>query len=299
MKGKVGIIGAGNIGFGMSVNLLKAGFEVVVFDKRADPLKELEQKGAKIAESIGAVGSECPVVFSVVLNYEQNLNVFKGPDGLLENMKSGSTVFVNSTISPAHAVSLSELAAEKGISFCDCPVSGGYEGAMAGTLALMVGGEKQVVDTHRPILEAVGAKVYHMGGIGTGEAAKAVNQILVSVHCAAAAEAMLLAAKSGIDLNTMYDIVCHSAGQSWMFEHRADRMINRDFRSRGILGILLKDTKILLETAAAHGLVLPLSTATSQLFQAGVNKGIADEDDAAVVKVLEDLAGFSLDDVKS
>ena len=92
MKGKVGIIGAGNIGFGMCVNLLKAGFDVVVFDKRADPLKELEQKGAKIAESIGAVGSECPVVFSVVLNYEQNLNVFKGPDGLLENMKSGSTV---------------------------------------------------------------------------------------------------------------------------------------------------------------------------------------------------------------
>jgi putative dehydrogenase len=296
MKTKVGVIGAGNIGFGMCLNLLRAGFETVVCDVRPEPLDALRGRGAVIAPHPGAVGRACEIVFSVVLDYAQNLNIMKGPDGLLGNMAPGGCIFVCSTISPAQVRALADLAAGHDLRLLDCPVSGGQEGAMAGTLSLIVGGDPGSVEEHRTVLEAISAKIYHMGDVGKGEAAKLVNNLLVAVHGAATAEALLLAAKSGIDLRRMYDVICTSAGRSWMFEHRAMRMIERDFTPRGVLSILDKDTGMVLETAESQGLVLPLATIARQLFRAGVNQGLANEDDAAVVKVLEGLAAFSLED---
>jgi 3-hydroxyisobutyrate dehydrogenase len=229
-----------------------------------------------------------------VLDYEQNVSVLTGPEGLLENMAPGGCIFICSTISPAQARDLADLAADQGLRLLDCPVSGGQEGAMAGTLSLMIGGDRSAVEEHRGALEAISDNIYHLGNVGAGESAKAVNQLLVAVHNAATAEALLLAAKGGIDLKQMAEIISTSAGQSWIFEHRAMRMIERDFTPRGVLKILLKDTSIVSDMAESHGLILPLATAARQLFQAGVNSGLEDEDDAAVVKVLEALANFSL-----
>jgi 3-hydroxyisobutyrate dehydrogenase len=158
----------------------------------------------------------------------------------------------------------------------------------------MIGGDAGAVEEHRIALEAISNRCYHMGGVGAGETAKAINQILVSVHNVAAAEAMLLAAKGGLDLRTMYDLIKNSAGDSWMFQHRAMRMIERDFSPRGILGILLKDTKIVNEMAESLDLVLPMVNLAQQLYQAGVNSGWGDEDDAAIVKVLEQLSNYSI-----
>lgn len=298
MPTKVGVIGAGNMGFGMCLNLMKAGFELFVYDIRPEPLEALKEQGATIVSNPGAVGLECRVVFSVVMDYNQNLAVLQGPDGLLENMPPGGCIFVCSTISPPHARDLASLAAERKLRLLDCPVSGGREGAMAGTLSLMIGGDPGAVEEHRAALEAVSANMYHLGEIGTGEAAKIVNNLLVAVHDVATAEALLLAAKCSIDLKQMFDIISTSAGQSWVFEHRAMRMIERDFTPRGVLKILQKDSNIALETAESHGLVLPLASLARQMFQAGVNQGFEDEDDAAVVKVIEGMADFSLADVK-
>ena len=298
MGKRVGIIGLGNIGFGMACNLLKAGFQVVAYDIRHETVEAVEKKGAAIAANAGAVGRQCSVVLSVVLNYPQNLAVLEGPDGLLQNMPAGGTLFVCSTISPAQARELADLAAKHNIRLLDSPVSGGREGAEAGTLALMIGGSREALEEHRGVLEAVSGNIYHLGDVGMGETAKAINQVLVAVHDAVTAEALLLAARSGIDLKEMYSIINNSAGGSYMFKWRALRMIDRDFTPHGVLKILLKDTNIVLNLAESLGLPMPLTSIVRQMFQAGVNQGLGDEDDAAVVKVLEQMAGFSLADVK-
>ncbi len=296
MSARVGIIGTGNMGFGMSCNLLKAGFELTAHDLRAEPLRALEERGASIAPSPGAVGRQCPVVFSVVMDYPQNLAILEGSDGLLENMSPGGCIFVCSTISPDQIRHLASLATQRRLRLLDCPISGGREGAEAGTLSLMIGGDIKAVEEHRAALEAVSSNIYYVGDVGAGETAKLVNNLLVAVHVVATAEAMLLAGKSGVNLRQMFDIVTSSAGRSWIFEHRALRMVDRDFAARGALRILLKDTGIIMDSASALGLPMPLTSTARQVFQAGVNQGFGDEDDSAVVKVLEGIAEFSLAD---
>lgn len=298
MGKKVGVIGLGNIGFGMACNLLKAGFQVVACDIRHELMEGIQKKGATIAPNAGAVGRQCSVVFSVVLDYPQNLTILEGPDGLLQSMSPGSTIFVCSTISPAQARELADMAAKHNIRLLDSPVSGGREGAEAGTLALMIGGSREAMEEHRGVLEAVSGNIYSLGDVGMGETAKAINQVLVAVHDVATAEALLLAARSGIDLKQMYSIINNSAGGSYMFKWRAMRMIDRDFTAHGVLKILLKDTNIVFNLAESLGLPMPLTSIARQMFQAGVNEGLGQEDDAAVVKVLEQIAGFSLADVK-
>ena len=296
MGTKIGVIGTGNIGFGMCCNLLEAGFELVVYDVRSEPLSALDSRGANIVSSPADVGRACRLVFSVVFDHPQNLAVLQGPDGLLEKMAPGGCIFMCSTISPAHARELAGLAAAYNIQLLDCPVSGGQQGATHGALTLMIGGDRHCVDEHHTALEAISANIYYLGDVGAGAAAKIVNNLLVAVHNLAAAESLMLAAKSGIDLKQMYDIVGNSAGQSWMFDNRAMRMIERDFTPRGALKILLKDMDIALEAAQSYNLVLPLSAITREMFQAGVNQGLGDEGDSASVKVLEQMTNFSLSD---
>ena len=294
MENNVGVVGIGNMGIGIATNLVKADFNVHVYDIRPERLEEMKKKGAVIASSLGELAQACPVVFSVLLDFEQNLSVLEGPEGLLENMKAGSCIFVCSTLAPDQAKELAKLAEKKGIRLLDSPISGGSEGAMAGTLSIMIGGDESAVEENRKALEAVSSNVYHFGDVGTGEAAKSINQVLVAINNAATAEAMLLAAKAGLDLKKVFDLISNSAGNSWIFQHRAMRMIERDFVPRGVLKILLKDTRIVKDTADSLDLVLPLANLTQQLYQAGVNNGWGDDDDSAVVKVLEKLTNYSI-----
>lgn len=296
MEDKVGVLGVGNMGFGIGSNLLKAGFKVFVYDIRPEPLEDLRKKKAVVVDTVKEMARLCPVVFSVLLDYNQNLNVLSGSDGLLENMDKGGCVFVCSTISPAEAIELSKLAEGHGVNLLDSPVSGGAQGAMAGTLSIMIGGPAKAVEENREALDAIGSNIYHMGEVGTGESAKAINQLLVAVHNLSAAEAMLLASKSGINLELMFNIIKNSAGYSWMFKHRAMRMIERDFNPRGVLRILLKDTNIVVNAAQSLDLVLPMITLARQFYHAGVNAGLGDEDDSAIIKVLEKLGCYELED---
>ena len=298
MEVKVGVIGVGNIGFGMCCNLLKAGFKVVAYDVRPEPLEALRGKGATIAPYPATVGQECPLVFSVVLDYPQNLVILDGPAGLLRNMTPGSTVFVCSTISPAQARELAALAARQNIRLLDCPVSGGRKGADAGTLTLMIGGDHEAVEEHRGALEAVSSNIYYLGDAGMGETAKAVNQVLVAVHYVATAEALLLAARSGLDLKQMLEIIVNSEGYSRIFETRGIRMIDRKFEPIGVLKTIVKDTGFVLNTADSLSLPMPMTSLARQMFQVGVNQGLGEEGSSAIIKVLEKLAGFSLADIE-
>jgi 3-hydroxyisobutyrate dehydrogenase-like beta-hydroxyacid dehydrogenase len=294
MENNVGVVGIGNMGIGMANNLLKADFNVHVYDIRPEPLEELKKNGAVVTSSLGELAQACSVVFSVLLDFKQNMSVLAGPEGLVENMKSGSCIFVCSTLAPDQAKELAKLAEKKGIRLLDSPISGGSEGAKAGTLSIMIGGDAEAVEENRKALEAMSSNVYHFGDVGAGEAAKSINQLLVAVNNAATAEAMMLAAKAGLDLKKVFDLISNSAGNSWIFQHRAMRMIERDFETRGVLRILLKDTTIVKDAADSLDLVLPLANIAQQLYQAGVNNGWGDDDDSAVVKVLEKLANFEI-----
>jgi L-threonate 2-dehydrogenase len=296
MGTKVGIIGVGNMGFGMGCNLLKAGFEVVAHDLRQEPLEALRAKGATIAPDLATLGRECPLVFSIVLDYQQNLGILDGPAGLLRSMSPGSAIFVCSTISPTQARDLAARAARQNIRLLDCPVSGGQSGAEKGTLTLMIGGQHEAVEEHRLALEAISKKIYHLGDAGMGETAKAVNQALVAIHYVATAEALLLSAKSGLDLKQIMEIITNSEGHSRIFETRGKRMMDRKFEPIGVLKVIVKDTGIVLSTADSLGLPMPMTSIARQLFQAGVNQGLGEEGSSAIVKVLEQLAGFSLAD---
>jgi len=295
MENHVGVVGIGNMGIGIATNLLKADFNVHVYDIRPEPLGEMKKKGAVVASSLGELAQACSVVFSVLLDFKQNLSVLDGAEGLLENMKAGSCIFVCSTLAPDQVKELAKLAEKNDIRLLDSPISGGSEGAMAGTLSIMIGGDEAAVEENRKALEAMSSNVYHFGDVGTGEAAKSINQILVAINNAATAEAMMLAAKAGLDLRKVFDLISNSAGNSWIFQHRAMRMIERDFVPRGVLRILLKDTSIVKDAADSLDLVLPLANIAQQLYQAGVNNGWGDDDDSAIVKVLEKLANFSIE----
>lgn len=299
MSTKVGVIGAGNIGYGICINLLKNGFDLVVYDVRPEPLKLLKEKGATIASNPGDLGNQCKTVFVVVLDYKQNIAVLEGKDGLIENMAPGSLIFTCSTISPSEVKSLGEKAKKNELRLIDCPVSGGFEGAKSGKLTLMIGANKTTVKDNLSALEAISENIYFLNNLGAGAAAKSVNNLLCAIHIIATAEAMLLAAKNKIDLDLIYDIISKSAGQSWIFEHRAKRMASRDFSPRGVLRILLKDTHIMSDLSREHELVLPLTSLSQQIYQAAVNQGLGDEDDSAVIKVLERLAEYSLENIEN
>ena len=298
MRKEVGVIGLGNMGFGIASNLLKAGFHVFVYDIRPEPMDKLKAKGAVAVSGVREMARSCPLVFSVLLDYKQNLDNLTGPNGLFEGMDEGCSVFVCSTLSPEQVIELATIAKKRGIHLLDTPISGGSIGADAGTLTIMIGGDANVLEENRKALEAIGSNIFHMGEVGTGEFAKSINQMLVATHNVAAAEAMLLASKSRINLRQMYDIIITSHGYSLVFEQRAKRMIERDFTPKGVLRLLLKDTNIVMESAKSLGIVLPILGLVRQLFQAGVNAGLGDEDDSAIVKVLEKLSCYQLEENK-
>ncbi len=294
MRKEVGVVGLGNMGFGIASNLLKAGFHVYAYDIRPEPMDQLKQKGAVAVANLCEMAGKCPLVFSVLLDYKQNLDNLTGTNGLFENMEKGSSVFICSTLSPEQVKGLAAAAAKSGVHLLDAPISGGKIGADAGTLSIMIGGDAAVLEENRKALEAIGKNIFHMGGVGAGESAKSINQMLVATNMVATAEAMLLASRNGIDLRKMYDIVKNSDGYSRIFEHRAIRMMERDFKTRGALRILVKDTHIVMESAKSVGIVLPITGLVVQLFQAGLNAGFGDEDDSAIIKILEKLSGYQL-----
>ena len=178
MAQSVGFVGLGNMGAGMAANLLKAGFPLVVYDIRPEAMAPLVEKGARAARSLAELGAEVDLAVVMLLNYPQLQEAILGPGGLGSALKRGSTVVVGSTIAPHQAQALAASLAERGIDYIDAPVTGGKEGASSGTLTIMAGADAPVLEACRPVLEAMSAKLYHCGPVGTGQVAKMCNQIM-------------------------------------------------------------------------------------------------------------------------
>ena len=286
---KIGMAGLGVMGHSVAQNILKHGFEMVLFDIRPEAMTDLVEAGAEAVGSLEELGAATDTVLLMVNTYEQYRNVL---DGILKTMKSGTVINLG-TVGRDHVIELQKQAAAAGVAMLDCPVSGGSRGAQAGTLTVMASGSDELFERYKPILEAFSSHLIHVGkNVGDGQAVKAINQLLVGVHMCATAEAFTLARKCGLDLQTVYDTICSSAGMSRIFENRGEFLIARDFTTRSTLEIQLKDTDIAVRTADAVGAPALLGNTARELFKLAVKKYPPRDDSLEVVRLYEELCGL-------
>jgi len=289
---RVGFIGLGVMGKAMATNSARAGFPLTVFDVRKEPLAEMEKLGARVARSAREAGEESDTVIVMVRDYQQVKEVALPPDGALGGMRKGTTLIVTSTITPQEIMEVDSVASEHGISVIDSPVSGGRLRAEDASLALMVGGDDAVVKENEEVLKTMGSNFFHVGKVGQGQAMKIVNQILVSANIVSVAEAMLMAEKLGINLQTMYDVITRGAGSSEVLKGMGPQMLNRDFSPGATVDIFVKDTGIIMDTARALDIPLPVSSTIYQIYRMARARGLGPKDATSVLELLEEFAGL-------
>jgi 3-hydroxyisobutyrate dehydrogenase len=291
---RVGLIGLGAMGLPMARNLIKAGFPLTVWARRLENAIAIRAEGAVLAESPGALAASCDVVITMVTNSPDVRSLIL-EEGLLENARSG-TVFVDmSTIAPAVARELAKACASHEIDFLDAPVSGGTQGAQAGTLTVMVGGRKEALEKVRPVLEALGGRIFYVGPSGSGDVVKLVNNILVGTIAAATAEALVLGVKAGADAATMAEVVGASTGASWQLANQFPlRAFNGSFRPGFMTELLAKDLDLALELGSETEVPLFLTALTRQLYGISASSGYSRDDYTSVLRVLESTAGVEV-----
>lgn len=290
---RVGFIGLGIMGRPMALNLLKGGHQVTVWSRRQVSMAPLLEAGALAAENPAAVAEASEVVFSMVADAPDVRAVMLGVDGVARGASAGLIAVDMSTIPPAAAKGIAKDLASHDIAFLDAPVSGGEVGAVAGTLSIMVGGDQQAFDKVQPLFGCMGKNVVYIGGPGSGQVAKAANQILTGVGVLAVAEAMTFAKKNGADPARVREALMGGFAGSKILENHGQRMIDRNFKPGFKSWMHGKDMNIVMQTAHELGLYLPASAATAQMYKAMVGSGLGEEDSIAVLKLLERLSGQS------
>jgi 2-hydroxy-3-oxopropionate reductase len=254
----VGFIGLGAMGKEMAANLMKAGFETVVFDIKKERISELYRAGAKVRATAKDLAAICDPVISMVRDDRQTEEVFYGKQGVLEGMQKG-TIITMSTISP-DLVQMLSLKVKDRINVLDAPVSGGVMGAKAGSLTIMVGGQRDVLDQYHVVLEAMGKRIIFCGGIGAGLVAKLTNSIVVEITIAGVLESLALASKEGVDPSILFSVYKTSTAGSWLIENWDwVAELRKSFKPGGTLELLRKDVGLALDFAKEKGVPLPLT----------------------------------------
>lgn len=295
----VGLIGLGAMGAGMAASLRRAGYAVQVFDVRAEAAQAFARDGGTACTSPAALGAASDVVISVVVNAAQTDAVLFGDGvhaGCAPSMKPGSVFVMCSTVDPKASMGFEQRLADMGLLYVDAPISGGAARAAAGQITMMTAGRPEAQAAAQPFLEAMAAKVYRLGdSAGAGSKVKIINQLLAGVHIAAAAEAMALGLREGVDPAALYEVITHSAGNSWMFENRMAHVLAGDYTPLSAVDIFVKDLGLVLDMARASKFPLPLSSTAHQMFMQASTAGFAREDDSAVIKI---FPGISLPERK-
>ncbi len=286
MTTTVGLIGLGAMGAGMAQSLRKSGFDLHVFDVRTEVARAFVQSGGTASASPAELAARCDVVVSVVVNAAQTEAVLFGDSGCATAMKPGSVFVMCSTVDPNWSIALEARLAKLGILYLDAPISGGAAKAASGQMTMMTSGSPQAYAKVGAALDAMAAKVYKLGDkAGAGSKVKIINQLLAGVHIAAAAEAMALGLREGVDANALYEVITHSAGNSWMFENRMAHVLAADYTPLSAVDIFVKDLGLVLDMARASKFPLPLSSTAHQMFMQASTAGFAKEDDSAVIKI--------------
>jgi 3-hydroxyisobutyrate dehydrogenase len=291
---RLGFVGLGTMGHGMALNLLMAGNNLTVWNRTPDKANDLV---CNVAVDPSDLGRTSDIVFVCVSDTPDVEEVVFGHHGVIHGLERGALIVDHSTISPTATKELAARAGESGVSWLDAPVSGGAEGAENGTLAIMVGGPPEALDRARPFMEAYSKTITHIGAEpGSGQTAKAVNQVLVVLNELAASEALLLAQGAGLDLEKTLAAVEGGAAGSWMLSSRGPQMIARDWRPGFTIDLQQKDLRIVLDSADELGIPLPGVALVFQLYRALQSQGLGNEGNHALVKALEQLAGVQLGD---
>jgi 2-hydroxy-3-oxopropionate reductase len=281
---KVGFIGLGAMGRPMALHLHKAGHELFVWARRPETLGDLP---ATLCATPAALGQQCAVVFTVVTSSADVENIALGQDGLIAGMAPGSVLVDCSTIAPDSARLIAARLAEKGIAMLDAPVSGGVQGALDGTLAIMAGGSTETLAQVRPLLECLGQRIVHIGPNGAGQVAKACNQMIMVAAIQASAEALRLAAASGVDCAKVKQALSGGSAASRVLDVMGERMVQRNF-SAGIEARLHhKDYGLVLDAARKTGAFMPLTASIAQQLNALIAQGMGHDDTSSLLRVLE------------
>lgn len=294
MTQKIGYIGLGLMGKLMARNLLRAGYAVTVHNRSRAAVDELVSEGAQRADTPRQVAEASEVVFTNLPDSSDVELVVLGPDGVVEGSRAGMIFVDNSTIKPQTAQKIAAALEPRGVQALDAPVSGGDIGARDGTLTIMVGGPEATFWTVLPLLHTLGKTITYVGGSGAGQIAKVCNQLMVSAQMVAMGELLLLAQKAGVDPRRVVQAIQGGAAQCWALDYKPPRLFSGQ-RGPGFKAYMMhKDLGIALDTARTFGMPLPQTAVGMQLFEAMLQLGLRDQDNSAVIGVLEQLAGEKL-----
>jgi len=283
---ELGYIGLGKMGKPMARNLLRAGFPLTVYSRSRPPVDELVREGAVSASSPKEVGSRAEIVILSLPSTEAVKEVVLNETGVARGMEHGGVIIDTSTIDPQSARNISDQLQERGIHFLDAPVSGGPEGAEKATLTFMVGGNEVVLNACLDVFNVLGRSVFHMGETGAGQGTKLVNQLLVTTNTVATAEAVKFATSLNLDLGKVLKVIEVSAGDSFVFQRAAPKMITQDFGSGWQTYLMHKDLGLIQETASRLQLQLSLPSYTIKVFSRAMELGLGKVDSASIIKAL-------------
>ena len=292
---KVGIVGLGQMGIGMSANILKAGFDLTGFDLSAERRQMLTDLKGKAADSISEVGQSSDVVFVMVMNGSQVQSVILDEGGLAESMEAGKCIIVSSTIKPSEVQAVAPMLKEKGIRLIDSPVSGGKSGADGGALTMMAAAKAADLEEHRPVMDAISKAIYHVGEeVGQGQTVKGSLQALIGSTFTAVFEALVLGTKAGADPRKLYEVFCSSGVGSNLLKDCGALILERKFENTGShIGTMYKDIGISMSMARENGCAMFTASAAYELFQAGISL-FPEGDNWSIIKLLEQIAGVEV-----
>jgi 3-hydroxyisobutyrate dehydrogenase len=294
------VIGLGSMGMGMARSLLRNGWRVTGFDVSQPALHRLAEEGGQIAGTPREAAAGASLVLSVVVNAAQTETILFGENGAFETMEAGSLFVSSATMSPSDARRIASRLQEKNIDYLDAPISGGSVKAAEGNLTVMASGPPAAFAKAEELLAAVSAKVFRLGDdVGIGASVKMINQHLAGIHIAAACEAIALAAKLGLDLPTVYEVIVGSAGNSWMFENRMPHVLSGDYTPHSSIEIFVKDLGIVQDIARSERYPAPIAAAALQMYLAAAGAGMGRDDDASVARAYAAMSGVELPVVKT
>ena len=291
----LGVIGLGTMGYGAAISAQRRGFSTVGLDISPANIKRFTDTGGKVASDIASLTAECDAFLILVVNATQTEAVLFGVNGLAALAKPGSVIIAAATVDPSLPPVWEKQLNDRGLHFIDGPVSGGAVKAEAGEMTVMASGKPEAFAVAHDVLEAYAGKVYRLGDhAGPGSTVKMVNQHLAGVHIAAACEAMALGIKAGADPHQLYEVICNSAGMSWMFQNRVPHILAGDYTPLSAVTIFVKDLGIVLDAAQKLTMALPLASSAHQLYLGASGAGFGQEDDSAVIKLYAQMTGIKL-----
>lgn len=290
MAERIGFVGLGIMGKPMARNLMKAGYELTVYNRSRGPADELAGEGATAARSPREVAERSDVVITMLPGSPHVREVVVGKDGVLEGVGGGSLLVDMSTISPVVTEELAAEAKEKGAGMLDAPVSGGDVGAQQGTLSIMVGGSEADFERARPLFDAMGKTVVHVGGSGAGQVTKAANQVVVALTIEAVSEALVLGSRGGVSPEKILDVLSGGLAGNKVMEVKREKFLSHDFSPGFRSELHHKDLGIALAAGRAYGVALPATALVDQMLLSMKKKGWGGEDHSALLRVVEDLS---------